>query len=206
MLLSQAISRKGQTEQGLATSPIVAELDNWDSTDVVSGVTGNPSTSDVYSRSDARGSDTFWEVTSNLSASYAPSMLDNSDSDTAWETTSIISVSNRKSILDTCVPDTVSGVDRNPSTAKLRIILEEAAMQYKNLTGEDLTTHPCAAKLDNWDSVDTVLEIFRDQAQGFSEFRKGNKRLMTWLNPVVHTLIAASGPLGDALGGVGLED
>lgn len=206
LLLSQAISLKGQTEQGLATGPIVAKLGNRDSTDVVSGVVGNPSASGVHSRLDIRGSDTLWEAPSNLSTSYAPSTLDNWDSDTAWETTSIVSVSSKDSILDTCVPGTVLVTDRNPSTAKLRTILEEAAMQYKNLTGEDLTMHPCAAKLANWDSVDTVLEIFRDQAQGFSEFRKGNKRLMTWLNPVVHTLITASGPLGGALGGVGLED
>ena len=88
----------------------------------------------------------------------------------------------------------------------LHTILKEASRQYKDLTGEDLATHPCAAELDNWDSADAVLKLFQGQAQGFNEFRKGNKKLLTWLAPVVQTVVAVSGPLGDALVGVGPKD
>jgi len=82
----------------------------------------------------------------------------------------------------------------------MRAILDEASRQYKAMTGEDITTHPYAAKLERWDSVDAVLEVFQSQVQAFNEFRKGNKKLMEWLHPVVHTLIAVCGPLGDAVG------
>ena len=87
--------------------------------------------------------------------------------------------------------------------SNLHMILTEAWRQYEDLTGEDLATHPCAAELNNWDSVDTVLKLFQGQAQGFNEFRKGNKKLLTWLTPVVQTVVKVSGPLGDALVGVG---
>jgi hypothetical protein len=56
----------------------------------------------------------------------------------------------------------------------MRAILDEASRQYKAMTGEDITTHPYAAKLERWDSVDAVLEVFQSQVQAFNEFRKGN--------------------------------
>ena len=89
----------------------------------------------------------------------------------------------------------------NP-TSNLHTILKEATKQYKAFTGEDLATHPCAAQLENWNSVDAVQGIFQAQAQEFEEFRKGNKKLLTRLYPVVQTLVAVSGSLGDTLGGV----
>lgn len=86
--------------------------------------------------------------------------------------------------------------------SNLHMILKEAWKQYEDLTGEDLATHPCAAELDDWDSVDTVLKLFQGHVQGFNEFRKGNRKLLTWLTPVVQTVVNVSGPLGDALVGV----
>jgi len=100
----------------------------------------------------------------------------------------------------------VSNTNRRATSghiSNLHAILKEASRQYKDLTGEDLATHPCAAELENWNSVDAVLNLFQGKAQGFNEFRKGNKKLLTWLTPVVQTVVAVSGPLGDALVGVG---
>jgi hypothetical protein len=90
--------------------------------------------------------------------------------------------------------------------SSLDAILKEASRQYKDLTGEDFATHPCAAELDNWSSVDTVLKLFQRQAQGFNEVRKGNKKLLEWLTPVVQTVVAVSGPIGDGLVGVGPKE
>jgi hypothetical protein len=92
------------------------------------------------------------------------------------------------------------------STSNLHMILKEATKQYRTLTGEDLATHPCAAQLENWNSVDAVQGVFQAQAQDFEEFRKGNKKLLTWLCPMVQTLVAVSGSLGDTLGGVDIKD
>jgi hypothetical protein len=93
----------------------------------------------------------------------------------------------------------------NPSAANLHLILEEASKKYKRLTGHDLTTHPFAAKLDNWDSVESVLKVFQEQAQVFNQFHKDHRRLIEWLTPTVRTLITASAILGEALSVVGFN-
>jgi len=87
----------------------------------------------------------------------------------------------------------------NPSAANLRLILEEASKKYKRLTGQDLTTHPLSAKLDDWDSVEAVLKVFQEQAQVFNEFQKDHRRLLEWLTPTIRTLLTASAILGEAL-------
>ena len=80
----------------------------------------------------------------------------------------------------------------------LRSILDEAAVQYKELTEYNLATHPLAARFDNWDSADTILEVFQDQARKFNEFRKGNEKLMEWLKPTVQILVSISASFGNA--------
>jgi hypothetical protein len=87
---------------------------------------------------------------------------------------------------------------KNASASNLRSILDEASVQYKELTGFDLATHPLGAKFENWDSVDTVLEVFQDQARIFNEFRKGNEKLMEWLKPTVQVMVSISTSLGNA--------
>jgi hypothetical protein len=44
------------------------------------------------------------------------------------------------------------------------------------------------------------LNIFRTQAQAFSNFCKGDERLMAWLGPIVHILFVFSGTLGEGIG------
>ena len=75
------------------------------------------------------------------------------------------------------------------------------------MTKKDLQTHPFAAQFDRCDSPAAVLNIFRKQAQAFDEFRKGDDRLMTWLDPIVNILSTCSATLGEGLGlVVRLED
>jgi hypothetical protein len=75
--------------------------------------------------------------------------------------------------------------------------LDEALLRYKALTGYDPATHPLAARFDNWDSVDTILEVFQDQARKFNEFRKGNEKLMEWLKHTVQIMVSISTLLGN---------
>jgi hypothetical protein len=89
----------------------------------------------------------------------------------------------------------------NPAS-NLHTILKEATKQYKVLTGEDVATHPCAAELEDWDSVDAVVKVFQIHAQEFEEFRRGDQKLLTRLCPIAQTLVGISGTLGDSLGGV----
>jgi hypothetical protein len=93
---------------------------------------------------------------------------------------------------------------KNGSASNLRSIIDEASAQYKELTGHDLASHPFAAKFDNWDSVDAVLEVFQDQARKFNEVRKGNEKLMEWLRPTVQVMVSVSASLGNALSTVRL--
>ncbi len=92
------------------------------------------------------------------------------------------------------------------SASNLHLILDEAFAQYRQLTGHELTAHPLAANFENWGSIDTVLDVFQDQSRKFSEFRKGNERLMEWLKPTVEVLVSVSASLGSALSTVGFEN
>jgi hypothetical protein len=84
----------------------------------------------------------------------------------------------------------------NPS-ANFTAIFEAALNEYKTLTGQDLRTHPLAAELEsNNNSPDSVLGVFRKQAQALDKFRKGDDRLMRSLTPIVNVLFTFSATLG----------
>ena len=82
-------------------------------------------------------------------------------------------------------------------------IFEAALKDYTMKTGKDLCNldHPLASKLDNCDSVDSILDIFREQAGEFDDFRKGDTELVKWLDPTVKVLhtISTNKVLGDSV-------
>jgi len=86
------------------------------------------------------------------------------------------------------------------STNNFTAILNTASTEYHRVTGKRLDTHPFAALLDTCNTPDAVLNIFRTQAQDFSKFRKGDERLMAWLDPIIHILFVFSGTLGEGIG------
>jgi hypothetical protein len=72
-------------------------------------------------------------------------------------------------------------------------ILEAASNNYKTLTGQDLRTHPLATELEsNNNSPDSILAVFRKQAQSLDKFRKGDDKLMKSLTPIVNILFTFS--------------
>jgi hypothetical protein len=85
------------------------------------------------------------------------------------------------------------------STSNFLSIFEVATNEYKKLTNHDLQTHPFAAELDNCDSPDVVLDVFRTQSRAFDEFSKGDDRLMKLLGPTVHILLTFSATLGEGI-------
>ncbi|KAH9009089.1 hypothetical protein EDB84DRAFT_1221289 [Lactarius hengduanensis] len=89
---------------------------------------------------------------------------------------------------------------RTSSTSNFISIFEAASNAFKKLTGQDLDAHPFSAEFDNCDSPDAVLSIFRKQAEIFDEIRKGDERLIKWLDPTVHILFALSAALGEGVG------
>jgi|SRR6267142_2742793 len=67
-------------------------------------------------------------------------------------------------------------------------IFNDALAKYANQTGHDLRNHPLASKIDACDSAEAILDIFREQAKTFDDFRKGDSKLMMWLQSLVTNL------------------
>ena len=55
-----------------------------------------------------------------------------------------------------------------------------------------IETHPFAAAFENSNSLDSVMNVLRRQAQAFDKFRKDDDKLMVWLTPVVNILFTFS--------------
>jgi hypothetical protein len=74
--------------------------------------------------------------------------------------------------------------------------------EYQTVTGKSLDAHPFATQLKSCDSPEAISNVLRTQAQSFSKFRKGDEKLMAWLDLTINILYTFSGMLGE---GVGLE-
>ena len=93
-----------------------------------------------------------------------------------------------------------SDQETNPSISNFTAIFHAASQEYKTRTKQDLATHPFAAALQGCNSPDSILNIFREQAQAFDKFRKGDDKLIEWLTPIVNILFTFSGTLGEGVG------
>ena len=93
----------------------------------------------------------------------------------------------------------------NPS-AIFTAIFEAASDNYKTLTGQDLRKHPLATELEsNNSSPDSILAVFRKQAQSLDKFRKGDDKLIKSLTPIVNILFTFSTTAGADIGLVSLS-
>jgi len=88
----------------------------------------------------------------------------------------------------------------DPSISNFTAIFDAASREYKKLTKQDLATHPFAAALQGYNSPDSILNVFRDQAQAYDKFHKGDDKLMEWLTPIVNILFTFSETLGEGVG------
>ena len=85
-------------------------------------------------------------------------------------------------------------------------IFDAALQEYATKTGIDLTTHPLATVLEECYSPEAVLEVLREQARVFDQYRNGNDsrkaQLMDLLNPTVNILhrISTSGTIRKVVG------
>jgi hypothetical protein len=86
------------------------------------------------------------------------------------------------------------------STDNFTAIFQAASSEYESVTGKRLDAHPFATEFDNCDSPEAVLNVFRTQARTFDKFRKGDEKLLTWLDPIVHILFTFSATLGEGIG------
>ena len=86
------------------------------------------------------------------------------------------------------------------STSNFIAIFEVASKKYKKLTKQDLNAHPFSVEFGKCDSPDAVLNVFRKQAEIFDEIRKGDERLIKWLDPMVNILFSFSAALAEGVG------
>ena len=83
--------------------------------------------------------------------------------------------------------------DSTTASSNFQAIFNTALVEYRKQTGEDLRNHPLASEIDSCDSADSIVNIFKEQAKTFDEFRKGDStKLVKWLEPVVKVLHALS--------------
>ena len=78
-----------------------------------------------------------------------------------------------------------------------RLIID-AFDDYARQVGVDLTKNPLADALRGCESPNAVLELLRDKADAFKNYRDGD-RLINWLKPVVQVVHGFSGVLGPAI-------
>jgi hypothetical protein len=69
---------------------------------------------------------------------------------------------------------------------------------YTKQTGIDLEAHPFAQSLQNCSSVEAILDLLRDKAKQFQDYRDGIRKLINSLEHVVQVLHVVSGILGEA--------
>lgn len=105
------------------------------------------------------------------------------------------------------MPTSNQTTDSDPSTTNFNAIFEAASNEYKTLTGQGLETHPFAVALEDYVSLNSVLNVFRKQARAFDTvaFRKGEDKLMTWLTPIVYILFSVSEALGKGISLVSIQ-
>ena len=83
------------------------------------------------------------------------------------------------------------------SSSNFKSMLDAALIQYEKKTGKDLQAIWLASELQTCQSVDSVLDILRDQANTLD--RSGDQKLMEWIDPLVHVLSTFSDALGDGV-------
>jgi len=93
----------------------------------------------------------------------------------------------------------------DPSISNFTAIFHAASQEYKSLTKKDLATHPFAAAIEDRNSPDSILNVFRNQTQAFEAFHKGDDKLIAFLTPIVNVLFTFSETLGEGVGLVSLH-
>ena len=85
-----------------------------------------------------------------------------------------------------------------PATS-FQAILDRALADYQEQIGVQLDEHPFSDELRRSDSTDKVLKLFEAKANAFKAYRDGNRKLISWLSPVVQVVHTLSGVVGQAI-------
>ena len=87
-----------------------------------------------------------------------------------------------------------------PSTSPSNFqLIIDAFDDYAKQVGIDLTKNPQADALRACDSPNAVCELLQNKAHAFKDYRDGDRKLISWLKPVVEVVHGFSGVLGQAI-------
>ena len=92
-------------------------------------------------------------------------------------------------------------MSEQPEPSRLQALFQAALEDYEEQTGIALAKHPLAEQLQDCVSVESIVDIFREQTQAFNEFR-GRDKIMTLLKNSVSVLyeLTAATNFGQAIG------
>ena len=83
--------------------------------------------------------------------------------------------------------------------ASFQAILDKALADYCEQIGVELDKHPFIDELRGRDSPDNVLKLLEEKVNTFKVYRDGNRKLISWLSPVVKVIHTLSGVLGQSI-------
>ena len=81
-------------------------------------------------------------------------------------------------------------------------LIIDALADYTKETGIDLSKNPFAAKFEQTNSPEAILQLLQEREKAFKQYRNDNRGLINCLNPAVKILHRFSGMIGQA-GAVG---
>lgn len=84
------------------------------------------------------------------------------------------------------------------SSANFQSVLDAALDSYAKQTGVDIIKHPSAEKVQNCHSPEDVIQLLSEGETAFKDYRDKYRNLIDRLRPVVRTVYAFSGILGEA--------
>jgi len=79
-------------------------------------------------------------------------------------------------------------------------LIIDALADYTKETGIDLSKNPFAAKFEQSNSPEAILQLLQEREKAFKQYRNDNRGLINCLNPAVNILHGFSGILGQAVG------
>ena len=89
-------------------------------------------------------------------------------------------------------------VYKMPATS-FQAILDKALDDYREQIGVELDKHPLTDELRGRSSPDDILKLLEEKAKVFKAYRDGNRKLITWLSPVIQVVHTLSGVIGQAV-------
>ena len=93
---------------------------------------------------------------------------------------------------------TVQATSSKSSTLNTQLITD-AMVDYARITGIDLSKNPFAAAIEQANSLEAILELLQEREKAFKDYREGNRRLTSCINPAVKMIQAFSGIFGEAV-------